>query len=342
MVHKNSGQFEFADTWLGHNHHLNQRLDKMDKLVDWQPFEAMLNRVYSSPTGRPSHPVLLMFKALLLQAWYNLSDYALEEALDDRLSFRRFVALSVAERAPDHSAFSRFRDQLIQHGIHEPLFNELNRQLEKRGLIIKKGTLVDATVIEAAPKKPRKNEDGTAGKSTVDPEANWTKKGGEYLFGYKAHVGIDQDSELIRRIEMTPAHVHDGEMFGKVVSGDELWAFADKAYDSAKNHKILNEKTVENGIMIKGTRKRKLSAVEKRCNRVLSKLRCPVERVFGTLKRSYRYSRARYLGLRKNSLQLTADEHSLQPQANGKAMCLSNEYREKSPLTGKKPAIFGH
>lgn len=305
MVHQASGKFDLADALLGNNQKLNQRLDKINRLVDWKPFEKRLSRIYSSPNGRPSHPTLLLFKSLLLQAWYNLSDYALEEALDDRLSFRRFVSLSVSERSPDHSVFSRFREQLIQHKVHETLFNELNHQLEDRGLILKKGTLVDATVIEAAPKKPDQNEDGTAGKSPEDQDADWTKKGGKYLFGYKAHVGVDQGSELIRRIAITPAHVHDGEMLGQVIGGDELWTFADKAYDSAKNRKILHEKSIKNGILIKGTRDRKLSGVEKMCNRVLSKLRCPVERVFGTLKRTYRYSRARYLGLKKNELQLT-------------------------------------
>ena len=290
---------------MGVNQKLNQRLDKIDHLVDWSRLEEKMNRIYASPTGRPSHPVLLLFKSLLLQTWYSLSDYALEEVLDDRISFRRFVRLSLAEKAPDHSVFSRFRDQLVRHGIHEELFKEINRQLEERGLIVKKGTLVDATVIEAAPKKPNQNEDGTAGKSSADPDADWTKKGGKYLFGYKAHVGVDQGSELIRKIVMTPAHVHDGEMLQHVVTGDESWAFADKAYDSEKNYSILREKGIENGILMKGTRKRKLSAVEKMCNRVLSKWRSPVERVFGTLKRSYRYSRARYLGLRKNWLQLT-------------------------------------
>lgn len=305
MVHQISGKFDFADSLLGNNQKLNQRLDKINSLVDWKPFEQKMHRIYSSPSGRPSHPVLLLFKCLLLQAWYNLSDYALEEILDDRLSFRRFVGLSVSEQSPDHSVFSRFRDQLIQLGIHAQLFNELDRQLENRRLIVKKGTLVDATVIEAAAKKPDQKEDGTAGTSSIDPEADWTKKGCRYLFGYKAHVGVDQGSELIRRIAMTPAHVHDGEMLPHVVVGDESWVFADKAYDSEKNHKILQENNAQNGILMKGTRKRKLSGVEKMCNRILSKLRCPVERVFGTLKRSYRYSRARYLGLRKNSLQLT-------------------------------------
>jgi transposase, IS5 family len=305
MVHQASGKFDLADSLLGNNQKLNQRLDKINSLVDWKPFELKLSRIYSSPNGRPSHPVLLLFKCLLLQAWYNLSDYALEEILDDRLSFRRFVGLSVSEQAPDHSVFSRFRDQLIQRGIHAQLFCELSRQLESRRLIVKNGTLVDATVIEAAAKKPDQKEDGTAGTSTVDPEADWTKKGGRYLFGYKAHVGVDQGSELIRRIVMTPAHVHDGEILPHVICADEDWVFADKAYDSEKNHRILQDKNAQNGILMKGTRKRKLSGVEKMCNRILSKLRCPVERIFGTLKRSYRYSRARYLGLRKNFLQLT-------------------------------------
>jgi transposase, IS5 family len=304
MVHQASGQLDFADSFLGNNQKLNQRLDKVSRLVDWKPFEQKLNRIYSSNTGRPSYPLLLLFKSLLLQAWYALSDYELEAALDDRFSFRRFVDLSVSERAPDHSTFSRFRDQLIQHGVHDQLFKELDRQLENRGLMLKKGTLIDATVIEAAPRKPSQNADGTAGKSPVDPEADWTKKGGRYLFGYKAHVGVDQGSELIRRIAMTPAHVHDGEMLGSVLGGDETWAFADKAYDSEKNHKILEGKKIENGILIKGTRSRKLTDAEKMCNKILSKLRCPVERVFGTLKRAYRYSRARYIGLRKNLLQL--------------------------------------
>jgi IS5 family transposase len=305
MVHKTSGQIDFADSFVGNNRKLNQRLDKVDKLVDWRPFEMKLSRIYSSSVGRPSYPPLLLFKCLLLQAWYSLSDYELEASLDDRFSFRRFVELSVSERAPDHSTFSRFRDQLIAHGVHDQLFKELDRQLESRGLMLKKGTLVDATVIEAAPKKPNQNEDGTAGKSTVDPEADWTKKGGRYLFGYKAHMGVDQGSELIRRTAMTPAHVHDGEMLGQVISGDEDWAFADKAYDSKKNHDILESRNIHNGILIKGAGKKKLSGIEKMCNRILSKLRCPVERIFGTLKRSYRYSRARYLGLRKNYLQLT-------------------------------------
>ena len=305
MVRQASGQFDLADSLLGNNQKLNQHLDKINRLIDWKPFEASMSKIYSSPSGRPSHPVLLLFKCLLLQAWHSLSDYSLEETLDDRLSFRRFVGLSAGATAPDHSVFSRFRDQLIQHEIYDKLFKELERQLEARKLFVKKGTLIDATIIQAAPKKPDRNKDGTAGKSSQDPEADWTKKAGKYSFGYKVHIGVDQESELIRQIRMTPASVYDGNVFKEVISGDEKWVFADKAYDSIKNRKILEEKNINNGVLIKGMYRRPLGKLEKMCNRVLSKLRCPVERIFGTLKRSYRYSRARYLGLKKNALQMT-------------------------------------
>lgn len=305
MGHKISGQLGFADAWLGYNQKLNQQLSKIDQLVDWRPFEELLSRIYDSPGGRPSHPVLLLFKALLLQTWHDLSDYALEEALDDRLSFRRFVCLSVSEKAPDHSAYSRFRTELVKHELHDRLFAELNHQLQARGLIVKKGTLIDATVIEAAPKKPLHNEDGSTGKSKEDPEATWTKKGSKYVFGYKAHVGVDQESELVRKAIMTSANVPDGKMLESALSGDEKWAFADKAYDSWENEKILEKKGIVNGIMFKPSWSRALTESQKQCNRFLAKLRSHIERVFGTLKRSYRYRRARYLGLRKNQLQLT-------------------------------------
>lgn len=305
MAQKTSGQYDFVDAWLGNNQNLNQQLDRIVCLIDWKPFEEKLSQIYSSKVGKRSYPTLLLFKSLLLQAWYDLSDYALKAALDDRLSFRRFTGLSVSEKSPDHSVFSRFRDQLIKHSLHENLFNELSRQLDEQGLIMKKGTLIDATVLNASSKKPNQNKDGSAGKSPKEPEAGWTKKGGQYLFGYKGHIGVDQESELIRKIFMTPAHVHDGEVFCHVLSGDESWAFADKAYDSSKNHQILQEKNKSNGILMKGTVKRRLGETEKACNKILSKLRYSVERIFGTLKRSYRYRRSHYLGLKKSFLQLT-------------------------------------
>jgi len=304
MGHQISGQLDFADSFVTNNDKLNQRLNKIDCLIDWTAFEKKMSSVYSSSTGRPSYPLLVLFKSLLLQAWYSLSDYALEESLDDRLSFRRFVGLSNSKKSPDHSVFSRFRSQLAKLKIYDELFEELNRQLEKLGLIIKKGTLVDATVIEAAPKKPNQNPDGSAGKSPVDKDADWTKKGGKYIFGYKAHVAVDVGSELIRSAIATPARVCDSKMLEAVIKGDEKWVYADKIYDTGINAEFLRNKAIENGIMINGGGRSITPVLERYCNRFLAKIRYPVERIFGTLKRTYQHRRARYVGLAKNDLHL--------------------------------------
>lgn len=304
MVHQISGQLDFADSLLGNNPKLNKRLEKISKLIDWLPFEEKMKSIYSSHTGRPSYPLLLLFKSLLLQVWYNLSDYSLEESLDDRLSFRRFVGLSNSKRAPDHSVFSRFRDQLIKHKVYDALLEELNCQLEDMGLILKKGTLIDATIIEAAPKRPHQNQDGSAGKSPIDQEAGWTKKNNKYVFGYKAHIGIDQGSELIRNAIATPARVHDGKMLESIIKGDEKWVYADKIYDTLENAELLKNKDIKNGILINVPRRGLYFDLEKACNRFLAKIRYPVERIFGTWKRMYGYQRARYLGTKKNDLHL--------------------------------------
>ena len=221
MAHQSSQHLDLIDTLVVKNPNLNKRLEKIDQLADWTAFEKILEPIYSSKTGRKSYPIRTLFKCLLLQTWYALSDYALEEALDDRFSFRKFVNLSLSQKTPDHSTFSRFRDQLVKLNLKNPLFEELDRQLQKLGLIVKKGTLVDATVIEASVSRPNKNSDDTPGFSPKDPEANWTKKRGEFHFGYKAHIGVDQNSELVRKLEFTPANVHDGQMLESVICNEE-------------------------------------------------------------------------------------------------------------------------
>jgi len=295
MSHQSSKNLDLADSLIVSNPKLNIRLNKIDQLVDWAAFEEILNPIYAAKAGRPSYPILTLFKCLLLQTWYSLSDYALEEALDDRISFRKFVRLSFSQKIPDHSTFSRFRDQLVRLNLKDALFLELDRQLQKLNLIVKKGTLVDATVIEASVSKPNKNSDNSSGTSSKDPDANWTKKRGQFHYGYKAHIGVDQESELIRKLELTPANVHDGEMLKKVITNEEEWVYADKAYDSYKNSLILDEKGIKNGIMMKGSRNNPIGNSEKYCNKILSKYRSAVERIFGTLKRSYEYRRSRYI-----------------------------------------------
>jgi IS5 family transposase len=252
-----------------------------------------------------------MFKALLLQQWYALSDPQLEEALADRLSFRRFVGLSLEEEVPDHSTISRFRQQL-SGALSGQLLGEVNRQLEARRLIIKRGTLIDASLIEAAVSKPGAGagKENLGGGSALDPDAQWThrKGGGGSHFGYKMHVAVDAGSGIIRKVLMTGAKTNDSEVADQLICGDEGALFADKAYDSAARRELLARLGIADGIMRRGwwgsVRDRRPDQQLVARNQALSKIRSQVERVFAVLKRAYHYRRVRYRGLLRNRTQL--------------------------------------
>lgn len=151
-------QMSLADGLVNQRAGRNDWLGEIDKILDWAVIAAVLGKIYNSDEGRPSYPVLTLVKLLLLQQWYCLSDPGLEEAVDDRLSFRRFAGLPLDEGVPDHSTIWRFRQELERHGLSEALFAEINRQLDARGLIVRKGTLIDATIVQAAVKPPSMDE----------------------------------------------------------------------------------------------------------------------------------------------------------------------------------------
>jgi len=300
MAQKTTAQMDFADQMVVRSVNLNRRLDRIAQLIEWNRFDEPLRSVFSATEGRPGYSALMLFRALLLQAWYNLSDYGLEEALDDRLSFRRFVGLSVGEKAPDHATICRFRERLSQQKLTDKLFECLHELLLKNGLIVKKGTLVDATFVEAAVKRPDQGDDGKGGVSEDDKEARWAKQGKKRCFGYKGHVGMDMKSGLIRKAKLTAANVYEGDVFREMIRGDEEWAIADKAYESEKNYDFLRKKGVGSGMMFCARSCYPLSSMEKFFNKIMARHRAEVERVFGTLKRSYGWWRARYKGRRKN------------------------------------------
>lgn len=300
MTQKTQAQMDLADTIVARNSTLNQRLDRIDQIIEWKNFEKALKKVFIAQKGRPGHNALMLFKSLLLQAWYNLSDYGLEEALDDRLSFRRFVGLSIGEKAPDHTTICRFRERLAQLKLTDELFNSLNELLIRKGLIVKKGTLVDATFVEAAVRRPDQGKDGKGGVSNEDREASWAMQGKRRCFGYKGHVGVDMKSGLIRKAKLTSANVYEGDIFREMVNGEEEWAIADKAYESEKNYDFLREKGVHSGMMFRAKSCYPLRPIEKFLNRIIPKHRAAVERIFGTLKRSYGWRRVRYKGKQKN------------------------------------------
>lgn len=296
------GQGDLGEAWLCEGLGRNARLDRIDELFDWSSVEGLVSGLYRSRTGRPSWPPLTMVKVLLLQQWYGLSDPGLEEALSDRLSFRRFAGLGLDEGQPDHSVISRFRKTLRQGGLDEALFVEVGRQLEARGLLIKSGTLMDATVVAAAVRKPG----APAGSgSTQDPDAGWTRKGGKSAFGYKAHVGVDETSGLIRRAELTSAQVNESEVADALICGDERAVYADKAYEQKERRRRLRARGIKDRILHRSHKHQTaLPPWQARRNRLISPIRAAVERVFGTLKRGYGYTRVRYRSLEANRLQL--------------------------------------
>jgi transposase, IS5 family len=277
----------------------NDFLERLESLLDWKPIEKVLQSMYPATTGRPPCAPLALFKMSLLEHCYGLSDPQCEELVGDRLSWRRFVGIGLQDKVPDETTLVRFRQRLREHGLHERLLELVNRQLEKKGLILKTCTLVDATLLQAARRAPSKEDRGGG-----DGDAGYTVKGGQPHYGYKAHVAVDETHTLIRQVTLTGANVHDSREFETVVKGDEEMVMADKAYWSRKRSQWCGRHGIANGILRKASRGEKLRAATVRANRLFSSIRCKIEKVFGWWKRSASYRRVRYLGREANRLEL--------------------------------------
>ncbi|MBU4356831.1 MAG: IS5 family transposase [Proteobacteria bacterium] len=294
MLGKRSGQMGFGDMeamgWVPEGHFLK----KIDGRINWRPFEKLLEPLYHPTQGRPSHPPLVMFKALLLQQWYGLSDPGLEEAICDRLSFQRFLGLSLQDPVPDETRICRFRNMLAQADLGERLFGLLEEQLDAKGLLVRRGSLIDATLVKAQPHAPRKGE------ASPDPEADWTRRGKDGHFGYKVHLTVDQGSDLLRRLALTPASTSESRLFEEMVIGDEAAVFADGAYAKDARKAALRSRGVICGIINRPWRYRAITAQQKKRNRFFSRVRRAVERVIGTLKCRYGLERCRYIAKVRN------------------------------------------
>ena len=301
MGEKRIGEVGFAEAFMAAGVGSNKRLERIEGLFEWRRFERHLKPV-RSPEGRKGYPALALFKALLLQQWYGLSDPGLEEALGDRLSFRRFCGFALADATPDETTFVRFRAALAARGLTAKLLAETNRQLESRGLVLKTGTLIDASLVEASVARPS----GAAGAgSALDGDANWTRRGREGHFGYKAHVAVDQGSGLIRGAVLTPAKTSESEVADTLVQGDERAVYADKAYEHKARRRRLKAAGIKDRIMHRSHKHQPaLPHWQAQRNHLIAPIRANVERVFGTLKRSYGYRRVRYRGLAKNQSHL--------------------------------------
>ena len=303
-MHRRTGQPSLAEEWIPEELGHNDTLERIDAALDWERIGAVVEGVHAAPRGRPAYPPLTMLKVMLLQQWYAASDPAIEEALRDRISFRRFAGLGWGDGAPDHSTISRFRKQLTRRGLAARVFAELGRQLEERALLVKQGTLIDATIIEAQARRPPLGR-GPGARSETDRDAAWTRKGGSAHFGYKAQIGMDAGSGLIRQALLTPANVNDTEPADRLLAGDEAAVYADKAYDTKARRARLKSRGVKDRIMHRPDKHHpELPRWRRRRNVLISRVRAPVEQVFGTLKRSYGYRRVRYMGLEPNATEL--------------------------------------
>ena len=250
----------------------------------------------------------MMFKILLLQSFYNLSDPACEKQLARDLLFKRFVNLSLTDPVPDHSTIWRFRNNLNKSGLLQKLLDNINHQLNTQGVIIKNGqaSIIDASVIQAKNNRPHKN---AKGENTQDKEASHNVKTAsdgkqKTTYGFKAHINVDEDGFILAQT-LTTGRLHDSNVFEQLFTGTEEAVYADSAYKSQKHDELLQDKDIQNQILHRAYRNKPLTESQKRHNQFASQVRYVVERTFGVLKQHYGLAQARYMGIKRNQARLT-------------------------------------
>jgi IS5 family transposase len=272
-------------------------LDEMDHVIPWGELARVIEPFYPKPdgAGRPPVGVERMLRIHFLQHWFDLSDPAVEEALYDSRAMRRFVGIDLGqEPVPDETTICKFRHLLEAHNLGERLFALIREYLAEQGLKVSRGTIVDATIINApsSTKNRRKQR---------DPEMHQTKKGNQWYFGMKAHLGVDSRTKLIHSVAATAANVHDSQVLPDLLHGQETRVWGDAAYSGQRDVIQQHAPGAKNFIQTKAHRQRPLSEAERARNRTKSKVRAKVEHVFLVIKRIFGWSKVRYRGLAKNT-----------------------------------------
>ena len=275
---------------------LKNPLFELDSIIDWnifrKPISDALVKSVKGPGGRPAFDYVIMFKILVLQKLYNISDEQTEFQILDRQSFRTF--LKIANKVPDSTTIWLFRENLTNAGVIDKLFALFNKQLESKNLITKTGCIVDASFVEVPRQRNTRDEnkeikngkipenwDNPKKISQKDTDARWTMKRNIAHYGYKNHIKIDKDSKIITRFSITAANVHDSIEIDKLIDENDKELYADAGYIGTENK--LPENVLKH-ICAKGYRYKKLTDNDKEQNRIKSKIRCRVEHVFGTMK----------------------------------------------------------
>jgi IS5 family transposase len=279
-------------------------LDEMRRVVPWSRLIALIEPHYpKGKTGRPPFPVATMLQIHFMQQWFGLSDPAMEEALYDVPLYREFAGLDEGmTRLPDESTILRFRHLLETHGLAVQMLTLVNEILSEKGLMLKTGSAVDATLISA----PSSTKNGSG---TRDPEMHQTKKGNQWYFGMKAHVGVDAESGLVHTVIGTAANVHDINAAEALLHGQETDVYADAGYQGIEKRCKAN--AVRWHVAMRPGRRRqldlndRLDAIFDQIERLKAGIRAKVEHPFRVLKQQFGYTKTRYRGLMKSTAQIT-------------------------------------
>jgi transposase, IS5 family len=276
-------------------------LSEMETVVPWPRLLALIEPHYpkAGPKGgRPPMPLETMLRVYFLQNWYALSDPMAEETLYDSEAMRRFAGIELGDdRIPDETTILNFRHLLERHGLTEAIFADVNAHLSDKGITLRSGTLVDATIIDAP--SSTKNE-----ARARDPQMSSTKKGNDWFFGMKAHVGVDAQSGVVHSLETTTAKVHDSQVWNDLLHGEETSVWADRGYVSAEREAAFSGPGKVWGVMRKAPKGGELHPEDEKINRIIAMVRARVEHPFRVLKRQFGYVKTRYRGLAKNRAQL--------------------------------------
>ena len=294
-------------------------LSRMEQILPWQDMTAVIEPFYpKAGNGRRPYPLETMLRIHCMQHWYNLSDGAMEDALYEIASMRLFARLSLDSALPDRTTIMNFRHLLEQHQLDRQLFKTINRWLAEAGVMMTQGTLVDATIIEAPSSTKNKEQQR-------DPEMHQTKKGNQWHFGMKLHIGADSQTGLVHSASVTAANVHDRHQVPHLLHGRETRLYGDSAYRGKEQRERLRELAprAQDFTNKRAYKNQPLSEADKATNRRKSSVRSKVEHPFLTLKRLWGFAKVRYRGLAKNANRAFA------------LLAMINISKWGRPLTGK-------